>query len=40
VTEQHLDDADVDAAFQQMGGEAVPQHMHAHSLVEPRRGRR
>ena len=31
------DHADVDAAFQQMGGEAMAQDMHAHALGETRR---
>ena len=33
MTEQDLNDADVDAALQKAGGEAVPQHMHADPLV-------
>ena len=41
MAEQHLDDADVDAAFQKMRGEAVAQRVHAHPLGQPRRfGRR
>ena len=35
MAEQHLDDADVGAALQQMGGEAVPQRVHRHPLVKP-----
>ena len=34
VAEQNLDDADVDAAFQEMRREAVPQDMNAHPLVD------
>src|SRR5271165_1771825 len=30
-----LDDADVGFLLEQMGGEAVPQGMHAHALVDP-----
>ena len=37
VPQQHLDHADVDAALQQMGGEAVPQDMDGHLLADPRR---
>ena len=40
VAEQNLDDSDVDAALQKVGGEAVSQNVHADSLVEPRGGRR
>src|SRR5580658_10794545 len=32
--------ADVDAALKEVGGETVPQNMHADPLVETRRGRR
>ena len=32
MPEQHLDDADIDAALQQMGGEAVPERVHADLL--------
>ena len=32
VTQQHLDDADVGAVLQQVGGEAVPQRVHRHPL--------
>src|SRR5208283_2482069 len=35
VPEQHLDDAYVGLLFEQMRGEAVPQGMHAHALVDP-----
>ena len=35
VAEQGLDDADVGAALQQMRGEAVPQRVHRHPLVQP-----
>jgi hypothetical protein len=34
VAEQRLDDADVGAVLEQMSGEAVPQRMHGHALVE------
>ena len=37
VAQQHLDHADVDAALQQMGGEAVPQDVDGHLLADPRR---
>lgn len=37
VAEQHLDDANVDAALQEMRREAVPQDMDAHSLVDASR---
>jgi hypothetical protein len=40
MTEQDLDDADVDAALEKMDGETVPQNVHAGPLVEPRRGGR
>jgi hypothetical protein len=40
VTEQDLNDADVDAALEEVGGETMPQNMHADQLVELRRGRR
>ncbi len=39
VTQQHLDDANVDAALQQMGGGAATKDMHADAPVGPRRGR-
>lgn len=32
MTEQHLDDADIDAVFQQVGGEAMPQGMGSDPL--------
>src|SRR5271166_4052997 len=32
---QHLDDADVGVLFQQMRGEAVPQRVRRHSLLDP-----
>ena len=35
VAEQYLDHADVDALFEQMGGEAVPQGMRRHALGDP-----
>src|SRR6266851_55152 len=35
VTEQHLDDADVGVLFQQVDGEAVPQRVHRHPLLDP-----
>jgi hypothetical protein len=38
VTEQGLDDANVGAALQQMRGEAVPQRVHRHPLVQPGSG--
>ena len=34
VSEQDLDDANVDAALQEMGREAVAQDVHAHALVD------
>ena len=34
MAEQVLDHADVDALLEQMGGEAVPQGVHGHRLVE------
>jgi hypothetical protein len=37
MAQQHLDHPDIDAALQQMGGEAVPQDMNGHLLVDPRR---
>ena len=37
VSEQHLDDADVDTALEQMGGEAVSQRVHADLLGQSRR---
>ena len=40
MAEQHLDDADVGAVLQQMGGEAVPQRVDRHALVEPGGGAR
>ncbi len=39
VAEQHLDDADVGLALEQMGGEGVPQRMERDPLVERRRRR-
>ena len=39
VAEQHLDHADVDVLFQQMGGEAVPQRVRRHPLLDPGRRR-
>src|SRR5437660_10346543 len=35
VTEQYLDDADVGVLFEQVGGEAVPQGMRRHPLLDP-----
>lgn len=35
VPEQFLDDTDVEALFQEMGGEAVPQCMDGNRSVEP-----
>jgi hypothetical protein len=35
MTEQHLDDADIGARLQQMGGKAVPQSMHRDRLAQP-----
>lgn len=32
VPEQHLDDADIDAAFKKMGGETMPQGVDADSF--------
>src|SRR5580658_2069051 len=40
VAEQHLDDADVGAALQQVGGEAVAQGVERDPLVQRRRHRR
>ena len=45
VAEQHLDHADIDVLLEQMGGEAVPQRVQRHALVDPghlrrRHGRR
>ena len=40
VAEQHLDDADVGAALQQVGGEAVPQGVHGIFFVNPEYGER
>ena len=36
VAEQHLDHANVDALFEQVGGEAVPQRMRRHALGDAR----
>ena len=35
VPEQDLDHADVDVLLEQMGGEAVPQRVQRHALVDP-----
>ena len=35
VAEQHLDDADVGVLLQQVGGEAVPQRVRRHPLLDP-----
>jgi hypothetical protein len=40
MAEQGLDDADVDAVLQQVGGEAVPQRVRADVLGQVRRDRR
>ena len=40
VSEQDLDDANVDAALQEMGREAVAQNVHAHALVDAGRDAR
>ena len=40
VAEQHLDDADVGAVLQKMGGEAVPQRVDRHALVDAGGGTR
>jgi hypothetical protein len=34
VTQQDLDGAQIDARFQQMGGEAMPEQMHAAALAD------
>jgi hypothetical protein len=34
-----LDDSDIGAAFEQMGGEAVAQRMERHALLDPGRCR-
>jgi hypothetical protein len=36
VPEQHLDHADVDLLFEQVGGEAVPERVERDALVDPR----
>src|SRR5258707_635278 len=36
VTEQHLDDADIDVLLEQVGGKAVPQGMQRDALVDVR----
>ena len=35
MAEQHLDDADVDVLLEQVGGEAVPQRVRRHPLLDP-----
>ena len=35
MTEQSLDDADIGALLQKMGGEAVPQRLHGDGLADP-----
>ena len=40
VAEQHLDDADVGSALQQMRGEGVPERVHRHPLVDASGGTR
>lgn len=37
MAEQHLDYADVDSGFQEMGGEAMPQRSDRYFFVQPRR---
>jgi hypothetical protein len=37
---KRLDDSDISAAFEQMGGEAVVQRMERHALLDPGRVRR
>jgi len=37
VAEQRLDDADIGAALQQVGGEAMTQRVHGDTLAQPRR---
>ena len=37
VAQKHLDDADVDAALEQMGSKAVPERVHGDALGQPRR---
>ena len=39
VPKQHLDHADVDLLLQQVRGEAVPQRVHRHALVDLSRQR-
>ena len=36
MPEQDLDDPEVGAALQQVGGEAVPQGVNSHMLAQPR----
>ena len=38
VPQQRLDDADIDAALEQMGREAVAQRVQRHALLDPGRG--
>jgi hypothetical protein len=35
MAEQDLDHPDIDVLLEQVGGKAVPQHMHGHRLVDP-----
>jgi hypothetical protein len=35
MPEQHLNDADVDAAFQEMRGETMPQRMRGDGFAQP-----
>ena len=37
VAEQHLDHADIDVLLEQVGGEAVPQRVRRHALLDPGR---
>jgi hypothetical protein len=37
MSEQHLDHANIDILLQEMGGEAVPQRMPRHVLLDPGR---
>ena len=40
MSKKHLNDADVDPALQKVGGEAVPEYVHAHALVDAGRDAR
>ena len=37
VAQKRLDDSDIGAALEQMGGEAVAQRVQRHALLDPRR---